>query len=56
METVRVVQYDSYYDSHLELSGRRFFGFQFEPLRLDYSLSNPNFPALATVTMVPSCT
>jgi hypothetical protein len=37
VETVRDIQYDSYYSSHLELSGRRFFGFQYEPLRLDHS-------------------
>jgi hypothetical protein len=37
VETVRDVQYDSYYSSHPELSGRRFFGSQYEPLCLDYS-------------------
>lgn len=53
VETVRDVQYDSYYGSHPELSGRRFFGFRFGPFRLLIVFSNPNFPALATVTMVP---
>ena len=36
VETVRDVQYGSYYGSHLEFSGRRFFGFQYESLRLGH--------------------
>ena len=39
VETVRDgMQYHSYLDSHLELSGRHFFGYQLEPLHLDHSL------------------
>ena len=54
VETVGDVLYDPYHDSHVQLSGRRFFGFLYEHLFPTHNLHKHQvFLPLASITMVP---